>query len=254
MLWEDRCIGCGDCLKACRYGAIVSENGALRTIRENCRLCGECARVCYAGARVVAGSMASIEQVVEEVEKDSIFYQESGGGVTFSGGEPLMQPGFLYGLLDQCRRREIHTAVDTTGYGDLDDLLTIASRTDLFLYDLKLMDDEEHRKYTGVSNQKILANLKALSQCHGGIIVRIPVIPGVNDGRDSLSRTGEFVSGLSGVREIDLLPFHKAGIDKYRRLAKAYSLPGTEPPESEAMEEMAKVLERVSHKKIRIGG
>lgn len=254
MIWDDRCIGCGDCLKACRYGAIVSQDGALRTARENCRICGECARVCFAGARMVAGSTVSIEKVVEEIEKDSVFYQESGGGVTFSGGEPLMQPGFLCGLLDECRRREIHVAVDTTGYGDLDDLLEIASRTDLFLYDLKLMDEEEHRKYTGVSNQGILANLKELSRHHSNIVVRIPVIPGVNDSIVIISSTGEFVSGLPGVRSIDLLPYHKAGIDKYRRLAKTCSLTGTEPPANEAMSEMAGTLERISHKKIRIGG
>ncbi|KKM10699.1 hypothetical protein SY88_13325 [Clostridiales bacterium PH28_bin88] len=254
MLWEDKCIGCGDCLKTCPYGAIVNVDGAQLTVRENCRLCGECKKVCHAGARVVVGEKVTVVEVMKEIEKDIVFYEESGGGVTFSGGEPLMQPGFLNALLENCREKEIHTAVDTTGLAKSDDLLRIASKTDLFLYDLKLMDPEEHRKYTGVSNKQILANLRALSQSHGNIVVRIPVIPGVNDNRENILSTGEFVSGLSGVREINLLPYHKAGIHKYQRLAKTYSLPETKPPANETMDELAEELKRVSYKMIKIGG
>mgnify|MGYP001031050000 CR=1 FL=1 len=253
MLWEDRCIGCGDCLKACRNGAIVNRDGVLLTVRENCRMCFECVKVCHSGARVAVGKNVTPEQVMEEVQKDIVFYEESGGGVTFSGGEPLLQPDFLEVLLGKCKEKEIHTAVDTTGFAKSEDLLRTAPKTDLFLYDLKLMDELEHRKYTGVSNEPILKNLSALSRCHGNIIIRIPVIPGVNDGEENLMRTAGFVSGLNGVREIDLLPYHKAGAGKYQRLEMTYALPETEPPDNESVNRMAEKM-RISGKKIKIGG
>lgn len=253
MLREDRCIGCGDCLKACRYGAIVNADGALLTLSEKCRLCFECVKECHSGAREVVGENATVEKVMEEVEKDIIFYEESGGGVTFSGGEPLLQPGFLHILLEKCKEKEIHTAVDTTGFAKLEDLLRISPKTDLFLYDLKHMDDGEHRKYTGVSNKLILNNLAELSQHHRNIIIRVPVVPGVNDSEENLLETADFVSGLNGVTEIDLLPYHKAGAGKYQRLKKTYALPSAEPPDHKTMARIAEIM-KVSDKTIKIGG
>ncbi|HWI63655.1 MAG TPA: glycyl-radical enzyme activating protein [Symbiobacteriaceae bacterium] len=229
MLNDDRCIGCGECQAVCPHGGDPDQ----------CDDCLRCVAVCHAGARSAAGRTMTVESVMAEIMKDVIFYEESGGGVTFSGGEPLMQADFLYALLDECKRRELHTTVDTTGLGRLEDLLKVATKTDLFLYDVKLMDDEAHRKYTGVSNRAILENLRELAKVHRNIFVRIPVIPGVNDTEANLIATAAFTAGLSGVREVNLLPYHSAGAHKYSRLGMPYQLPETQPPTPETMQRLA---------------
>ncbi|HEY3368954.1 MAG TPA: glycyl-radical enzyme activating protein [Symbiobacteriaceae bacterium] len=253
MLREDRCIGCGECAQVCPSGAVVNLGGTLMIDPGKCTVCLRCVSVCHAEARAVAGRTVTVDEVMADVKKDVVFYDESGGGVTFSGGEPLMQPDFLATLLAKCAELDIHTAVETTGFGKLRDLLKISASTDLFLYDLKLMDDAAHRKYTGVSNRIIHDNLQELSRQHANIVVRIPIIPGVNDDEANLMATGAFVAGLAGVREIHLLPYHKAGVGKYQRLRRVYELPGCEPPDTETMSRMASRM-NVFGKKIKIGG
>ncbi|MEW6399257.1 MAG: glycyl-radical enzyme activating protein [Bacillota bacterium] len=253
MLWAGRCIGCGECLKVCRHGAIINQGGTVLAVTEKCTLCGDCVTVCHAGARTIVGREVTAEEVMAEIRKDRDFYEESGGGVTFSGGEPLAQPGFLELLLKRCKEEEYRTAVETTGLAKLEDLLRISETTDLFLYDLKLMDDKEHRKFTGASNRVILDNLKALSLYHETIIVRVPIIPGVTDSEHNLLRLGEFLSGLRSVREVHLLPYHRHGADKYTRLSRRYSLPEMRPPDDETMNRIAERL-KAAHKRIKIGG
>ena len=253
LLRGDRCISCGDCLKACRYGAVIEVSGSLVNLRENCRRCFDCVQVCPSEARAVVGRKVTADEVMEEVERDRGFYEESGGGVTFSGGEPLMQPTFLNGLLERCRAREIHTAVETAGYAKREDLLKAGAKADLILYDLKLMDDKMHQAYTGVSNRVILENLWILSRSHPHVIVRFPIIPGVNDSDEHLSQLSAFLSGLEGVREVHLLPYHKAGTEKYARLGKPYDLPAIEPPTEETMNRIAEKLSAFG-KEIVIGG
>jgi pyruvate formate lyase activating enzyme len=242
MLRPDRCIACGACVEVCPNGAVVNRDGAMITNPEQCQDCLSCVDVCHAEARSAVGRTMTVTELMTEIMKDAVFYEESGGGVTFSGGEPLLQSEFLYEVLRQCKAREIHTAVDTTGFAKQSDLLKIAALTDLFLYDVKLMDDEAHRKYTGVSNRIILENLKLLSAQHGNILVRIPVIPGVNDQPENMRATGEFLAGLSGVRGVSLLAYHKTGVEKYRRMAMPYRLPDTEPPSSEAMNQLVDIV------------
>lgn len=253
MLWPDRCIACGECLQVCAHGAVSQVGGAIVTNPDRCQDCLTCVGVCYSGARSAAGRTASVDEVMAEVAKDAIFYDESGGGVTFSGGEPLMQPDFLAALLERCKAREYRTAVETSGYGKLNDLLRVSDLVDLFLYDVKLMDEAAHRTYTGVSNRFILGNLRELSRQHANIHVRIPVIPGVNDSPANLAATGRFVADLPGVREIHLLPYHTAGAQKYRRLARTYELPDTQPPNGEAMNRLAESMQ-IYGKSIKIGG
>jgi len=216
VLFENRCVLCGECLAACPHGAVVEEAGAMRTT-EACRACGTCVERCAAGARELAGRWMSVAEVLEEVEKDRLFWDESGGGISFSGGEPFFQPRFLEPLLDACRARRIHTAVETCGYVNRDLLLRLAGKIDLFLFDLKLLDSEKHRAHTGKGNEFILANLRALAGAGRKVIARYPVIPGVNDDAENVRRMISLL-GTLGLTRLHLLPFHTTGAAKYQRL------------------------------------
>ena len=237
LFWEDRCIGCGDCLKACPTGATQNEDN------NKCILCGSCIKACCTGAREMVGREVSTLEVIKEIEKDLIFYDQSGGGVTFSGGEAVSQIDFLKSLLKGCKDREIHTTLDTTGFCDREHLFQIKDLVDLFLYDLKIMDDYKHLKYTGVSNNRILQNLRQLSLSHDNIIIRIPIIPDVNDDDNNIDAIGKFIKSLRKVIEVNILPYHNTGMDKYKRLNIENLLSGAMPPSKEKMEHIKKRLE-----------
>jgi len=243
VFWEDRCIGCGACSLNCPSSAIQMKNKKPVTDKNKCNLCGECSRTCPAQAREMIGKKLTTEEVIKDAEKDLVFYEESGGGVTFSGGEPLGQSEFLESLLICCQKERIHTAVDTSGYISWEILSKISSKVDLFLYDLKIMDSERHKKYTGVSNEIILENLKKLSSVHHNIFVRFPVIPGINDDYQNIKETGEFLSSLK-IAQVNLLPYHYIGIDKYRRLGRTYKLAATQPPSEEKLSEISAILRK----------
>jgi pyruvate formate lyase activating enzyme len=214
MWWPTRCIGCRSCVEGCPEGA-VNLGDKLVIDEEKCVGCGACVEVCYAEALELVGREMSVEEVMEEVRRDSEFYRESGGGVTFSGGEPLTQPLFLAEMLMACKREGFHTAVDTSGQADPATLEKIMDHTDLFLYDVKHMDPEQHRKYTGTSNEQILLNLSLLKG--RAVVVRVPLVPGVNDDEENIRCMGEYVSGL-GFSDLCLLPYHKVGAEKAQRL------------------------------------
>ncbi|RXG66179.1 glycyl-radical enzyme activating protein [Candidatus Atribacteria bacterium 1244-E10-H5-B2] len=243
IFWGDRCIGCGACSTICPSGAIQIKNGIPITEKEKCILCGKCIEKCPAIAREIIGEKLTAEEVIKEIEKDLVFYEESGGGVTFSGGEPLGQSEFLEGLLNGCREKKIHTAVDTSGYISWEILNKINPKVDLFLYDLKLMDNERHKKYTGVSNEIILENLEKLSSVHNNIFIRFPVIPGINDDYQNIKEMGEFLSSLE-ITQVNLLSYHYIGKDKYRRLGSAYKLATTQPPSKEKLSEVSAILRK----------
>ena len=243
IFWGDRCIGCGACSTICPSGAIQIKNGIPITEKEKCILCGKCIEKCPAIAREIIGEKLTAEEVIKEIEKDLVFYEESGGGATFSGGEPLRQPEFLEGLLSGCREKKIHTAVDTSGYISWEILNKINPKVDLFLYDLKLMDNERHKKYTGVSNEIILENLEKLSSVRNNIFIRFPVIPGINDDYQNIRKLGEFLSSLE-ITQVNLLSYHYIGKDKYRRLGSAYKLATTQPPSKEKLSEVSAILRK----------
>lgn len=254
MVWDQRCISCGTCMDVCSAGAIhPSETGGFITDRDVCVLCGECVAACPAGAREITGREVTVAEVMADVMKDTIFYDESGGGVTFSGGEPLSQSEFLRALLAVCHEREIHTAVDTTGFAAPAVLDRVSHYVDLFLYDLKLMDDEKHRHYTGVSNALILSNLRRLSDAGHAIVIRVPIIPGINDDETNIVRTGEFIRSLAHRHQVDILPYHNTAEDKYRRLGGVYRLPGLHAPAPEHMNRVAATL-RGFGLRVTIGG
>ena len=242
ILREDRCVRCGDCKALCTNEAISVRDGDYVTSRELCKVCGDCVKLCYAEAREVVGKEMTIQEVVTEIDKDAVFFTESEGGVSFSGGEPLLQHEFLLSLLKVCKHKGYHTAVDTTGFTSQKILEKVIPDVDLFLYDLKTLDDTKHIEYTGVSNHVILENLGFLVRHEKNIIVRIPVIPGVNDSSEELARIGSFVKELGGIREIQILPYHKTGIDKYVRLGKEYRMADLVPPPCDEMNEFANEL------------
>lgn len=203
--------------------------------------------------RDAVGEEMSTQQIMTEILKDRVFYEESTGGVTFSGGEPLMQPDLLYSLLLQCRKEGIHTTLDTSGYAPQSTFEKIIDYVDLFLYDLKLFDEEIHKKYTGVSNELILQNLSFLLSKKQQVIIRIPIIPGITDTSDNLSQIGNLLSKMRFNNRIDILPYNKMGEAKYTRLEKPYKLINIVSPSEERMNEIKYNLEQFGLK-VKIGG
>jgi len=188
-----------------------------------------------------------------EIVKDTIFYDQSGGGVTFSGGEPLMQPSFLLALLEQCRAEEIHTAVDTTCCAEPAIVEEVARNTDLFLCDVKHMDSQMHKRFTGVDNRLILDNIRRLSRAGKQIVLRIPIIPGFNDDAPAVQMAAQFAASLQNVKQIDILPYHAGGRGKAARLIGRFDLMQTHAPPNEKMSEIAEVLGTYGFE-VKIGG
>ncbi len=237
-----RCVRCGQCAEVCTRQAITFTEDQSSTDANKCNLCGECVDACMAGAREIIGRQMTVGQVMTEVEKDVVFYDQSGGGVTFSGGEPLMQPEFLLALLNQCQTQGIHTAVDTSCCAEPQILERVGEKTNLFLCDLKHMDSDIHKRFTGVENNLILDNIKRLSEAGKEIIIRIPVIPGFNDDQTNIEATGKFAASLPGVSGIDILPYNRGGREKSARLSAGFKLMQTETPDEEKMNSIAKSL------------
>ena len=204
-------------------------------------------------AKQTIGERVTVEHIMTEIEKDTVFYDESSGGVTFSGGEPLMQPDFLNALLDECRKKDIHTILDTSGYAFPDIFASVIDKVDLFYYDLKLMDNDRHLKYTGVDNRRINENLATLSRKKKKTVIRFPVIPGITDDPQNIKELAEFVSRLEGIEGIDCLPYHKTAAEKYKRFAVEYRLTGLNPPASARLEEIKNSFEEYGFK-VKIGG
>lgn len=244
MLRPSRCVaGCSECLAACEPGALAMTEGELLLDKAKCNLCGRCASVCPAGAIEIVGREVGAVEVIAEIEKDRVFYEESGGGVTFSGGEPLAQPEFLAELLDACRARGLHTTVDTCGYAPPEALALISNRADLFLFDLKVMDEKKHDDLTGQPNGVILANLERLARLGRKIAARLPLIAGINDDEANIRETAAFLHGLRAVKDVSLLPYHALGRDKYHGLRKKNPQAGLSAPSAERLNEIKRRLE-----------
>lgn len=253
MFWPSRCIACRACLATCAQGAISMDGEIIATDRTLCTVCGACVEACYTQAREIVGQEMTVAQVMAEVERDIPFYDESSGGVTFSGGEPLLQSDFLLALLRACKEKAIHTALDTCGFAPWETLDSLREYVDLFLYDLKLMDDTQHRKFTGVSNELILRNLRMLSERGHDIFLRVPIVPEINDDDEHIRQIGEFAAALPHLNKVDILPYHHIALDKYKRLNKVYGLPEARPPSDERMAEIAQILEGFGLR-VKIGG
>ena len=242
MPLPDRCVQCLSCTNACPFHAAPPAASDGPVTPAVCTMCGACAEACPTGARELVGRTMSVDALMAEIERDRIFYDESGGGVTFSGGEPFMQPVFLATMVSSCRANAIHVAIETCGQADTRALLDVARDTDLFLFDLKFVDDDRHREYTGASNVLILRNLERLTAARAAVRVRFPLIPGVNDDDENVHAVGALLASL-GLTRIDLLPYHRAGLAKYERLRRPYRLTRTEPPTADRQTHVVHLLE-----------
>ena len=237
---SSKCVRCGACASVCPCHRI--ENGVHRLDRRLCRGCGTCLEACLHDALVLYGRRVTPEEICREVLADRIFYRESGGGVTVSGGEPLLQAEFCAELFSRLRGEGIHCAVDTCGEIPWEAFETVLPRTDLFLYDLKQMDPEKHRRCTGVSNQRILANLQSLSETGKPVEIRMPVVPGFNDAEADFAAAGTFLSGLRNSRGVRLLAYHSFARSKYDSVGHADTMPEVETPSDRHLRHLAEIL------------
>lgn len=269
---QDRCTWCGDCVEACPNNAISVAHGAIRIDPDHCHLTGACGGVCLPGALELVGRSRSVGEVLEILERDRIYFEESGGGVTFSGGEPFAQPDFLEGLLLGCRDREIPVVLDTCGHAAPETFRRLAPLAREILFDLKLMDPGAHEAFTGIRNRWILENLEWVGHgcreeprkrgrstgsasgesrsdpdCEGGascpfLTIRIPLVPEVNDHIENLRDTAGFLLSLERIPPVDLLPYHMLGVDKYHRMGKEYHLTRVSPPGQERVRRATQIL------------
>lgn len=234
------CVGCGTCVRVCPERALELRGGHAHLDYSRCTGCGDCVEPCPAAAIEIAGRRVSVDELTALIVRDVPFFDESGGGVTFSGGEPLAQPGFLLAMLKRCRELGIHRAVDTSGYAARETIAAVAGDVDLFLFDLKLMDSNAHAKFTGVGNGPILANLRTLCERGANVAVRIPVIPGITDTSGNIEEIGVFLATLPRPPEVTLLPHHPAATAKYARFDMEQKLPeGLRVPTIEELERLA---------------
>jgi pyruvate formate lyase activating enzyme len=257
LVWvAERCLGCDLCLAECPAGALkTADAGAKAVDRERCERCGRCAERCPGEALNLIGRWVTVGEVLAEVMRDALYFESSGGGLTLSGGEPLAQPDFAAELLRRYKHEEKgeSTAVETCGHVAWPVFERIAAEVDLFLFDIKHMDPAAHRRLTGRDNRLILENARRLAQAGRALVIRLPLIAGINDPRENLEATADFARSLPGVTRIDLLPYHRLGEPKYRRLEREYALGKLPSLPEERVAQVRRILERRGLE-VRIGG
>lgn len=237
-----KCIGAQDCIEVCPNNALTLTPEGIVTDVNACNLCGKCADACPSKAIEMSGRLYDVPELMRIIERERVHFEHSGGGVTFSGGEPLMHPDFLIEMLLACGEHNLHRTIDTSGFAYTETLLKVAKHTDLFLYDLKLMDEAKHQKWTGVSNKLILKNLKALTEIGANINIRIPLIKNVNCDEKELTEMAKFIADLENIRyrpefalpTVNLLSYHNIAANKYHKLGSKYEeFEMAEPSEDE---------------------
>lgn len=238
---KNLCNGCELCIKACHAGAVRKENGSILFDRQKCTVCGECADICPTNAVSIVGEEKTVKEILEVLEKDRVFFENSGGGITLSGGEPLAQHEFAGAIMQVSREKGFHTAIETTGYQQWDLARQVFVHTDLVLFDIKLMDPLRHEKTVGVTNRLILSNAEKIAEMGKQMIIRVPIVPGYNDDSENLEETLAF-AGSIGVNEVHFLPYHRLGQPKYDQLGRCYELDDVKAPSKQEMEELVEKL------------
>ena len=252
MFTSDKCVGCGKCVERCPEGAITIIDGKSHIDKDKCKICHKCSDCCPHNAIEYVGEEVTSNEIFKRVLKDQIFYDESGGGVTFSGGEPMIHVDCVKEVAQSCHDRGIHTAMETSGFAQWSDFEKIVDLIDLFLFDIKLIDNELHRQYVGADNDLILKNIKKLSDLNKRIGIRMPITTGINDGEENLQKTMDFLKTIQ-FEHINLLPYHSIGKGKYTKLGREYSLDYIEQPSDERMQELAQKFKN-NEFKVKIGG
>lgn len=253
LFYRNRCSGCGRCVAYCEHGALELVDGSLRQHRIQCTNCGKCTTVCPNSAREIIGAIHTPEEVFEIVNQDKVFYEQSGGGVTFSGGEPLLHPDFLRAVAEKCKKEGYNVAVESCGCFDLKRAMQVMPYVDHVLFDIKIIDPEKHTKYCGHQNINIHHNFEQLLDMTD-LTPRVPIIPGINDMPVDIARLCQFFSQYSGkIKKIHILPYHNLGMGKYEAMDKPYELTDIKPPTDEHMEEIKADLERCGFE-VCIGG
>ncbi|MDD2502889.1 MAG: glycyl-radical enzyme activating protein [Clostridia bacterium] len=239
-IFPDKCIGCGECSRVCENGVHIFKNGEREFLREHCKACGKCAKACYAEALVMVGKEMTVEEVIEEVRQDMPYYKNSGGGITLSGGEFTLQKDFAYDLLKACKLEGINTGVESNislSWKSIEPLLPLI---DIVMMDIKIINNGLHKKWTGISNAVILENAKLMSETGKPLIVRTPVIPGINDNEKEIGEIAEFICGFQNLMYYELLPYNPIGKDKYDRLGMPYYIETLKRPDKEKMRSLSK--------------
>lgn len=233
---------CSNCIKICEADALSRKGDCIHVNSATCTQCAKCITVCAKRALTKVGSAVNVSHVVDEVKRDVVFYKSSGGGVTISGGEPMYQEEFAKELARRCRAEEISVALDTCGFADWDSYVGIAPFVNLYLFDIKHMDPVVHKKLTGVDNTIILKNLNGISNFDTPIILRMPVIPGINDSDNNLEALARLARDTKNVTCVHLLPYHRLGIGKYEALGREYILEHLKEPSREWMMQIREKL------------
>jgi pyruvate formate lyase activating enzyme len=248
---KNKCTLCGSCIKICQNNAIEIKDNDLEMNMDKCTFCGDCTVSCINSARQIAGKEYTMDQVMKEVLKDRVFYKNSKGGVTLSGGEPLIYAAFVEELLMKLKKENIHTAVDTCGAVDFKVLERISEYTDLFLYDIKSTDEEKHILYTGVSNKNIIENLIKLSKIHNNINLRLPIIEGINADENHIFEILKLIKNTN-IKKINLLPYHDIAMHKYEKLGRKY-YEYMKRPADEKLKRYKGIFEKEGYR-VKIGG
>ncbi len=243
MYSREKCLGCEACVEVCEQAACVLTPDGIVTSSDLCILCGKCAEVCPSKATEMSGDPLLVEDIMEIIAREKPLLEESGGGVTFSGGEPLMHPDLLLSLLEACGELGIHRCVDTAGMASRELLLEVANNAELFLFDLKMMDSDRHYKYTGVHNRGLLKNLQLLAETDVEIIVRIPLVKDINDDDENIQASALFIAALPGKkRAVNLLPYHDLAVKKHAKLGRDYDSPNLKEPDQERLESIIEIF------------
>ncbi len=220
LFYLEKCIGCEQCIQTCTHDVHVKGDTGHQLNRANCTACGQCTQHCYSGAIDLAGREVTVEQVMYEVNKDRSFYIRSNGGITLSGGEPLLQPAFTQAILKKAHESGIHTCLDTSGYAPWQSIKVLLDDVDLFLFDLKITDPKQHKQYTGVNLAPILDNLKRIDKAGKAIWLRCPIIPAINANIEHINKLSEIALTLRHLKKIDLLAYHPLGEDKRKAMGQ----------------------------------